>query len=206
MKFKAVIFDFGNVIINIEFQRIYQTFAKFTSKPIAYIEKRITEDQIFRRYESGQFTDEEFREVIRQTLGFPLSDHEVDTAWNAILLDIPTDRIDLIHKIRQKYPVFLLSNTNNIHITASNNYLKKTHGINSLDILFDRLFLSYKMGMWKPDTEIYYEVLRSINLEPKEVVFFDDNLQNIESAKAIGMQTILVESTTSVVEYCKNIF
>eukprot|EP01041_Mallomonas_annulata_P028795 gene28795-50682_t len=108
MKFKAVIFDFGNVIINIEFQRIYQTFAKFTSKPIAYIEKRITEDQIFRRYESGQFTDEEFREVIRQTLGFPLSDHEVDTAWNAILLDIPTDRIDLIHKIRQKYPVFLL--------------------------------------------------------------------------------------------------
>ena len=206
MKFKAVIFDFGNVIINIEFQRIYQTFAKFTSKPIAYIEKRITEDQIFRRYESGQFTDEEFREVMRQTLGFPLSDHEVDTAWNAILLDIPTDRIDLIHKIRQKYPVFLLSNTNNIHITASNNYLKKTHGINSLDILFDRLFLSYEMGMWKPDTEIYYEVLRSINLEPKEVVFFDDNLQNIESAKAIGMQTILVESTTSVVEYCKNIF
>lgn len=206
MKFKAVIFDFGNVIINIEFQRIYQTFAKFTSKPIAYIEKRITEDQIFRRYESGQFTDEEFREVIRQTLGFPLSDHEVDTAWNAILLDIPSDRIDLIHKIRQKYPVFLLSNTNNIHITASNNYLKKTHGIKSLDILFDKLFLSYEMGMWKPDTEIYYEVLRSINLEPKEVVFFDDNLQNIESAKAIGMQTILVESTTSVVEYCKNIF
>ena len=206
MKFKAVIFDFGNVIINIEFQRIYQTFAKFTSKPIAYIEKRITEDQIFRRYESGQFTDEEFREVIRQTLGFPLSDHEVDTAWNAILLDIPADRIDLIHKIRQKYPVFLLSNTNNIHITASNNYLKKTHGIKSLDILFDKLFLSYEMGMWKPDTEIYYEVLRSINLEPNEVVFFDDNLQNIESAKAIGMQTILVESTTSVVEYCKNIF
>jgi epoxide hydrolase-like predicted phosphatase len=206
MKFKAVIFDFGNVIINIEFQRIYQTFAKFTSKPIAYIEKRITEDQIFRRYESGQFTDEEFREVIRQTLGFPLSDHEVDTAWNAILLDIPADRIDLIHKIRQKCPVFLLSNTNNIHIKASNNYLKKTHGINSLDILFDKLFLSYEMGMWKPDTEIYYEVLRSINLEPNEVVFFDDNLQNIESAKAIGMQTILVESTTSVVEYCKNIF
>ena len=206
MKFKAVIFDFGNVIINIEFLRIYKAFAKFTSKPIAYIEKRITEDQIFRRYESGQFTDEEFREVIRQTLGFPLSDHEVDTAWNAILLDIPTDRIDLIHKIRQNYPVFLLSNTNNIHITASNNYLKKTHGINSLDILFDQLFLSYEMGMWKPDTEIYFEVLRSINLEPNEVIFFDDNLQNIESAKAIGMQTILVESTTSVVEYCKNIF
>lgn len=206
MKFKAVIFDFGNVIINIEFQRIYQTFAKFTSKPVAYIEKRITEDQIFRRYESGQFTDEEFREVIRQTLGFPLSDHEVDTAWNAVLLDIPTDRIDLVSNIRQKYPVYLLSNTNNIHITASNNYLKKTHGIRNLDILFDKLYLSYEMGMWKPDAEIYHEVLRANKLQPNEVIFFDDNLQNIESAKAIGMQTILVEAPTSIVEYCKNIF
>lgn len=206
MKFKAVIFDFGNVIINIEFQRIYQTFAKFTSKPVTYIEKRITEDQIFRRYESGQFTDEEFREVIRQTLGFPLSDHEVDTAWNAILLDIPTDRIDLIHNIRQKYPVYLLSNTNNIHISASNNYLKKVHGIKNLDILFDKLYLSYEMGMWKPDAEIYHEVLRSNKLQPNEVIFFDDNQHNIESAKAIGMQTILVEPPTSIVEYCKNIF
>jgi len=206
MKFKAVIFDFGNVIINIEFQRIYQTFAKFTSKPVSYIEKRITEDQIFRRYESGQFTDEEFRDVIRQTLGFPLSDHEVDTAWNAILLDIPTDRIDLIHNIRQKYPVYLLSNTNNIHITASNNYLKKTHGIRSLNELFDKLYLSYEMGLWKPDAEIYREVLRTNKLQPNEVIFFDDNLHNIESAKALGMQTILVEPPTSIIEYCKNIF
>ncbi len=206
MKFKAVIFDFGNVIINIEFQRIYQAFAKFTSKPVSYIEKRITEDQIFRRYESGQFTDEEFRDVIRQTLGFPLSDHEVDTAWNAILLDIPTDRIDLIHNIRQKYPVYLLSNTNNIHITASNNYLKKTHGIRSLNELFDKLYLSYEMGLWKPDAEIYREVLRTNKLQPNEVIFFDDNLHNIESAKALGMQTILVEPPTSIIEYCKNIF
>lgn len=206
MKFKAVIFDFGNVIINIEFQRIYQAFAKFTSKPVFYIEKRITEDQIFRRYESGQFTDEEFRDVIRQTLGFPLSDHEVDTAWNAILLDIPTDRIDLIHNIRQKYPVYLLSNTNNIHITASNNYLKKTHGIRSLNELFDKLYLSYEMGLWKPDAEIYREVLRTNKLQPNEVIFFDDNLHNIESAKALGMQTILVDPPTSIIEYCKNIF
>jgi putative hydrolase of the HAD superfamily len=206
MKFKAVIFDFGNVIINIEFQRIYETFAKLTSKPIAYIEKRITEEQIFRRYESGQFTDEEFRDIIRQTLSFPLSDKEVDTAWNAILLDIPTERIDLINNIRKKYPVYLLSNTNNIHITASNNYLNDAHGIKNLNVLFDKLYLSYEMGMWKPDTEIYYEVLRSVNLEPNKVIFFDDNLQNIESAKAIGMQTILVEPTASIIEYCKNIF
>lgn len=206
MKFKAVIFDFGNVIINIELQRIYNTFAKFTSKTPTYIEKRLEEDQIFRRYESGQFNDEEFREVIRQTLGFPLSDKEIDTSWNAILLDIPTDRIELIKKIRQKFPIYLLSNTNNIHIEASNLYLKKQHSIENLDSLFDKVFLSYKMGMWKPDVEIYHSVLKQINLQAHEALFLDDNLKNIESAKAIGMQTILVEPPTSITEYCKNLF
>ena len=206
MKFKAVIFDFGNVIINIELQRIYNTFAKFTAKSPAYIEKRLEEDQIFRRYESGQFNDEEFREVIRQTLGFPLSDKEIDTSWNAILLDIPVDRIDLIKKIRQKFPIYLLSNTNNIHIEASNLYLKKQHAIENLDLLFDKVFLSYQMGMWKPDVEIYHSVLKQINLQPHEALFLDDNLKNIESAKAIGMQTILVEPPTSITEYCKNLF
>jgi glucose-1-phosphatase len=206
MKFKAVIFDFGNVIINIELQRIYNTFAKFTSKTPTYIEKRLEEDQIFRRYESGQFTDEEFREVIRQTLGFPLSDKEIDTSWNAILLDIPTDRIELIKNIRQKFPIYLLSNTNNIHIEASNLYLKKQHSIENLDLLFDKVFLSYQMGMWKPDVEIYHTVLKQIKLQPHEALFLDDNLKNIESAKAIGMQTILVEPPTSITEYCKNLF
>jgi glucose-1-phosphatase len=206
MKFKAVIFDFGNVIINIELQRIYNTFAKFTSKSPAYIEKRLEEDQIFRRYESGQFNDEEFREVIRQTLGFPLSDKEIDTSWNAILLDIPTDRIELIKNIRQKFPIYLLSNTNNIHIEASNLYLKKQHSIENLDLLFDKVFLSYQMGMWKPDVEIYHTVLKQIKLQPHEALFLDDNLKNIESAKAIGMQTILVEPPTSITEYCKNLF
>lgn len=206
MKFKAVIFDFGNVIINIEHQRIYNTFAKFTSKAPAYIEKRLEEDQIFRRYESGQFNDEEFREVIRQTLGFPLSDKEIDTSWNAILLDIPADRIELIKNIRQKFPIYLLSNTNNIHIEASNLYLKKQHNIENLDLLFDEIFLSYKMGMWKPDVDIYHTVLNKINLQPHEALFLDDNFKNIESAKAIGMQTILVEPPTSITEYCKNLF
>ena len=62
------------------------------------------------------------------------------------------------------------------------------------------------MGLWKPDAEIYREVLRTNKLQPNEVIFFDDNLHNIESAKALGMQTILVEPPTSIIEYCKNIF
>ena len=206
MKFKAVIFDFGNVIINIDIPRTFQAFATLTGKRQAVIEKLVLENQLFRRYETGQFSDIEFREIVRQTVGFPLSDHEVDRAWNSLLLDIPQERIDLLREIRKKYPIYLLSNTNNIHIEASNAYLKKNFGYRHLDELFDRLFLSYEIGMWKPDTEIYHYVLESIKLKPQEVLFLDDNAHNIQSASALGMQTILVEPPTSIIEYCKTIF
>jgi putative hydrolase of the HAD superfamily len=206
MKFKAVIFDFGNVIINIDVPRTFQAFATLTGKRQAVIEKLVSENQLFRRYETGQFTDIEFREIVRQTVGFPLSDSEVDKAWNSLLLDIPQRRIDLLKEIRKKYPIYLLSNTNNIHIEASNSYLKKAFGYRHLDELFDQLFLSYEIGMWKPDTEIYEYVLDEINLKPQEVLFFDDNPHNIQSASALGMQTILVEPPTCMTEYCKTIF
>ncbi len=206
MKFKAVIFDFGNVIINIDIPRTFQAFATLTGKRQAVIEKLVSENQLFRRYETGQFTDIEFREIVRQTVGFPLSDTEVDRAWNSLLLDIPQRRIDLLKEIRRKYPIYLLSNTNNIHIEASNSYLKKAFGYRHLDELFDQLFLSYEIGMWKPDTEIYQYVLDEINLKPHEVLFLDDNPHNIQSASALGMQTILVEPPTCITEYCKTIF
>jgi putative hydrolase of the HAD superfamily len=206
MIFKAVIFDFGNVIINIEFQRIYEAFGKLSSKPVASVKKSIEESQIFYAYETGQLSDEAFRELICQTLGFVASQHAIDTAWNSLLLDIPSDRINLIHKIREKFPVYLLSNTNPIHIRASNEYLSKAHGIENLDVLFDKLYFSYEMGLWKPNPAIYQEVLSIKKLKPKEVVFFDDNPENIESARAIGMQAILVEPPTSIVTYCKNLF
>ncbi len=160
---------------------------------------------MFRRYETGQFSDEEFREIIRQIIGFPLSNAEVDFAWNAILLDIPKKRIELLRQIRKKYPIYLLSNTNNIHIIASNMYLKDKHQIENLDELFNQVFLSYQMGLWKPDTEIYKVVSEKINILPENILFLDDNLKNIESAAKFGWQTILVEPTSDITHYCQSL-
>ncbi len=203
MEIKAVIFDFGNVIINIDFNRIYQTFAQLTGKSPEFVAQKISEYDLFRKYETGQFSDDEFREIIRQTIGFPLSNAEVDFAWNAILLDIPQNRIQLLKDLRRKYPVFLLSNTNNIHILASNAYLKAKHDIDSIHDLFDEVFLSYKMGLWKPDVEIYQAVNQKLNLSPNQVLFLDDNPKNIESATDFGWKTILVEQTSDMTEYCR---
>lgn len=201
MKFKAVVFDFGNVIIYIDVPRTFQTFASFTGKKQEAVEKLIADSQLFKRYETGQFEDDEFREIVRQTLGFPLSDNEIDVAWNSLLLDIPQERIELISALRMKYPIYLLSNTNNIHIKASNCYIKRNFNGFILHDWFDKLYLSYEMGLWKPEKSIYYTVLKDLKLAPNEVLFLDDNKANIESAKEIGIQTILVEPTKSINQY-----
>jgi glucose-1-phosphatase len=201
MKFKAVVFDFGNVIINIDIPRTYQSFATITGKNKELIEKQFTEYQLFRRYETGQFEDDEFREIVRQVLGFPLSDKEINDAWNSILLDIPEERIHLISAIRQKYPIYLLSNTNHIHIQASNCYIKKKFNGEKLSDWFDKLYLSYEMGLWKPEKAIYQTVINDLKMSPNGVLFIDDNIANIESAKGMGIQTILVEPTKSINHY-----
>lgn len=201
MKFKAIIFDFGNVIIDIDVPRTFQNFSKLTNKKPELVEQLFAENQIFMRYETGKFDDIEFREVVRQTLGFPLSDYEVDLAWNSLLLEIPKRRIELLLKLREKYPVYLLSNTNNIHIKQSEKYIKKTFGFSNLKELFDEAFLSYEIGLWKPDNSFYKHVLRKIGCEPNEVLFLDDNQKNVESSREIGINTIHVEPPKCITEY-----
>lgn len=205
MKFKAIIFDFGNVIIDIDIPRTFNNFAKLTSKRPEVVERLFVENQVFMRYETGKFDDIEFREVVRQVLGFPLSDAEVDLAWNALLLEIPKRRIELLLKLREKYPVYLLSNTNNIHIKQSEKYIKKTFGFSTLNELFDEAFLSYEIGLWKPDNAFYMHVLTKIGCEPKEVLFLDDNQKNVESSRAIGINTIHVEPPKCITEYFSEI-
>ena len=189
--FKAVLFDFGNVIINIDPELTIKAFAELSGKSVDRIRRMVAESRLFQRYESGDFDDEEFREIVRQTLGYPFSDEEVDTAWNALLLDVPPHRISLILDLKSKYKVFLLSNTNNLHIEACNRYFKNQFGFQSVASLFDKAYYSYEMGLWKPDEQIYKAVLSETGLEAPEILFIDDNEKNIETATRLGFQTIL---------------
>lgn len=100
-KYSAILFDFGNVIINIDPELTYQAFSSLTGKSLTRIKDKFAESQLFRRYESGHFSDEEFREILRQTLGYPFNDEEIDTAWNSLLLDVPDHRISLILELKR---------------------------------------------------------------------------------------------------------
>jgi putative hydrolase of the HAD superfamily len=159
---------------------------------------------VFKRYEKGEFTDEEFRNFCRKELNISASDQAIDKAWDALLKAIPKERVDLLKELKNKYRTFLLSNTNSIHIKEVNNILYKDTGVKNLDLLFEKVYYSYEMKMSKPDLEIYDRVVKENNLYPNETLFIDDNLDNIIGAKAAGLQTLHVVAPESILELLKN--
>jgi glucose-1-phosphatase len=190
---KVVIFDFGNVIINIDQEKTYQAFSDLTFKSAAQVKKIFEENQVFRNFEIGKFDETEFKDVIRQVLGYPLNDSEIEKAWNTLLLDIPKERWLYLEEIRSKVPIYLLSNTNFTHIEFCKKYISKRFGIPNFLNFFEKSYLSYELGLYKPSYEIYDYVLKDIGIEPQNVIFFDDNADNIAAALDLGINAIKID-------------
>ena len=201
---KNIIFDLGGVIINIDFQYTYEAFAELTQTDILSTLKKFETLQVFKRYEKGEFSDEEFRDFCRKELQISASDQSIDKAWNALLQDIPAKRISLLKELKSRYRTFLLSNTNSIHIQEVNNILCNATGVKNLELLFEKIYYSYELKMSKPDLEIYEHVILDNNLNPEETLFIDDNLDNIEGARLAGLQVLHVQAPHTILELLKN--
>jgi glucose-1-phosphatase len=190
---KNLIFDLGGIIINIDIQLTFEAFAKVSGKDVISTVKKFEEEKIFARFEKGDFSEGELRSLINKELNTSLSDDVIDKAWNALLQDIPQVRIEMLKEFAGSHRIFLLSNTNSIHIRAVNKILHKTCGIEKLDLLFETVYYSYQIKMSKPDTKIYEYVLNQNNLKASESLFIDDNVENIQGAGKAGLRTLHVK-------------
>jgi putative hydrolase of the HAD superfamily len=202
---KAILFDFGNVIINIDVEKAILAFSELTFKSPARVNQLFADAEVFKKYETGYYSDDEFRDVIRQILSYPLNDQEIDQAWNALLLDVPKKRLDFLESIKMKYPIYLLSNTNNIHIEQCKQYFRTKFGIPNFETIFSETFLSYKMGLWKPDYKIYDAAISKIGCKPEEILFLDDNQDNIDAATDLGIQCIKINPPDCFTEILEHI-
>ncbi|MEJ0032632.1 MAG: HAD family phosphatase [Bacteroidota bacterium] len=162
------------------------------ASPSRRLSKYTTPAPTFLEYEKGEITNDEFRKGLRQLFGNIHTDFELDDYWNAMLGDIPTERIELLKELKSKYKTFLLSNTNAIHLDYFTGMVNKAHGLESLDPLFHKAYYSHLMKMRKPDPAIYEFVLRENGLKASETIFLDDNLANLKGAASIGIQTFHV--------------
>ncbi|MCF0053472.1 HAD family phosphatase [Dyadobacter sp. LJ53] len=204
-KIKNIIFDLGDVILNIDVPVASKSFAELSGREQAEILELFSKNALFRQFETGELDEAGFRNYVRKILDFSdLSDEAIDTAWNSLLLDLPPERVELLQNLAKNYRLFLLSNTSSIHITQVNKILEASTGIKRLDDLFETVFLSYEMGLMKPDPKIYQKVLEQAGLEAAETLFLDDNLANIEAASKLGIDTIHVQKPVTILEYLKD--
>jgi len=187
---KHIIFDLGGVILNIDCQLTDKAFTELGVKNFKELYSQFKGSSLFNGLETGHVSTEEFLEAMHKHVPATVTDEQLKTAWNAMLLDFPVQRLQLLQQLRQHYGLYLLSNTNAIHLEEFNRLLLESRGIPSLSSFFDRAYYSHEMGQRKPDKEAYQMVLDENGLMAAETLFIDDLAQNIEGAKAVGLQTI----------------
>ena len=122
-----------------------------------------------------------------------LSDDEIDAAWNAMLGEIPLERLQLLKRLRSNFRIFLLSNTNSIHLPNFDRIVKTVSGEPTLRSFFDEAYYSHVLKMRKPEKEIYEHVLKQHQLNPEFTLFLDDNLPNLQGAAETGIKTFHVQ-------------
>lgn len=185
---KNLIFDFGGVLIDLDRRRCIENFAKLGMPHVEAMLDVCHQQGFFLQHESGLITSAEFREAIRGQIGQEVSDAEIDAAWNSFLVGIPSYKLDLLLKLREKYVVYLLSNTNEIHWEWScrHAFPYKTFRVEDY---FEKIFLSYEMKLVKPDVAIFEKLLAETGIDPKETFFIDDSAENCRVAETLGIST-----------------
>ncbi len=179
---KNIIFDFGDIFINLDKPA---TETKLYELGV----KQITQQMLHfvQLYEMGLLTTQEFIDAFKK-LCPSISESDFKYAWNSILLDTPKSRLDFIKELSfsNKYRLFLLSNTNQMHIS----WVQENWGIqqyNNFKNCFERFYLSHEIHFRKSNYDIYEFVLEENNLKPEETLFIDDTKENTEAAKELGI-------------------
>ena len=185
--YQNIIFDFGGVILNLDYSRTIKAFIDLGISDFDERYSQLNQTDLFDQFERGEITPDEFRDGLRTVLDSPLSNEEIDDAWNAMLLDLPTERLKVMSRLHQEKNICLLSNTNEIHINCFEADLERVHRLKNLSSLFDKVYYSSRVGMRKPEPRIFELVLREQNFKASETLFIDDSPQHIEGAKKVGL-------------------
>ncbi|WP_029288672.1 HAD family phosphatase [Pedobacter sp. R20-19] len=190
---KNIIFDYGNVIFDIDFKIAQASFQKLGITNIEDFFAHKAHNQLFDDFETGAISPADFREGIRKAANKPgLTDVQIDEAWNSLLIGTHQENHELLLQIKEKYRTFLLSNNNEIHYDWIINYLKTTFNLNNYDAYFEKAYFSQHMKLRKPNTNIFEQVLKDNHLNPAETLFIDDSPQHIAGAKKVGLNTLLM--------------
>jgi FMN phosphatase YigB (HAD superfamily) len=201
---KNIIFDWGGVITTLHLDATRKAFQQLGLVIFDESVPHNPHDTLFIPFETGKISPGEFRTRLRQYAVAPLTDEEIDKAWNAMLGELPVERWKLLEKAGKCYRTFLLSNTNAIHLPYYFEYLHKIYGTKGYTHLFEKSYFSHELGLRKPDAEIFQHVMQDAGILPDETLFIDDFIENIEAARRLGFQTIHLTAPLTLVDLFEN--
>ena len=194
---KNILFDMGNVLFSIDYKKTEDAFKALGYENFSEMYSQFTADALFEKLETGKITTEEFyKKMISSHTGL-IDENQITTAWNSMLLHWRLDSLSFLKTLAKKYNLYLLSNTNEIHLTAVNNLLKQATGKESIDDLFTKAYYSHKINLRKPNADIFEFIAKDAGIDPQETLFIDDLENNIETAASLGFKThLLLDSET----------
>ncbi len=187
-----LLFDFGGVIIDIDYDRTPAAFRRLSRTGLAAEYAQAGQAGLFDLLETGKISAAEFRDGLRELYDLDATDDQIDAAWHALLLDVPAERLALIGELRRAgHATALLSNTNALHITEINRRLARQYGFkNGIADCLDRVFYSQEVGYRKPGEEIFHHALREMNWQAADTLFIEDSPQHIATARRLGLRVL----------------
>lgn len=199
MTVKNIIFDLGGVILDLDFERMTQRFYKLGIPDFEDYFTLKKQVDFFEALELGLITPEEFCDRLREEAKVDVDNEAIEEAWNLILKDFSSERMNYLERISEKYNIFLFSNTNSIHAKCFEKRCLEQTG-RTLESYFKQVFYSHSLHLRKPDMVAFKEVLERSGLQAAETLFIDDNLANIVGAQKVGLQTIHLQKPQTILD------
>lgn len=201
---KNIIFDLGGVIYDIRYENIADKFKEYG---IADFEKKYsqasqTED--IDLFEEGKISVEEFRNYIRSLSSIQLTDQQIDDAWNAIIIDVPSERVEMLRNANNNYGIFLFSNTNQLNYDKFKVDLKNKFCFDIFDKLFKKAYFSHILHIKKPKIEAFKKIIEETQIYPSETLFIDDSIQHINGALETGLSAYHLQKGEEVSQLFDN--
>lgn len=192
-RIKNLVLDFGGVIYNIDHERHKKAFKDLGVDNFDELYSQARQSPLFADFECGRVNPGQFLEQLTGFINRNIPAGTIEKAWNSILVGFDNKRTALLKKLPEKYRLFLLSNTNKIHYDIYTRQFSKRYG-EDFNNLFSKTYWSFKIGMRKPDQEIYRLVMSENGLKSEQTLFIDDSFQNVVSADQAGLPSLLLES------------
>ncbi len=200
MPIKTIIFDFGGVFLNLNFALTEKAFEELGVTNFGTMFTQHHSNDLFIQLETGRISPPAFYEAFREETHTNLTNEQIRDAWNALLLDLPQERILWLNRVREHYQVYLFSNTNQVHYDKFMADFRNHNNGKDFNSYFQKAYYSHEMGLRKPDAASFQAIIDAEQLDPALTLFIDDTAKNLEGARQVGLQTYHLVAPQTVLD------